>query len=311
MGVIPGRLLSLAGSDEPRNIALSLVQPDTTVFAERLRPDKPRVVARRPAWQFALYVSQTILILSLALAAYSIVWEYSTRSYLRGFSDAVIPASATPMGKIGAILQWMSYGPGREPSEPADMFRDRDPSDTLNYTSLLRTCGSATNAFINLADTAGLSARRLLLRNSQGVVTHVVAEVLVGGRWIVVDPAFRRIMRGADGQPLTHEELMDPATLAFATRGLPGYQPEYNYQNTTHLHLSRLPLGDRAEKVLDRLFPGWDASPVISLIVERSSLATVVISVGIALLFGFLRILVILARRRERSVPPSGVPVQE
>src|SRR5579884_1992573 len=132
---------------------------------------------RKPVLRTAWYVSQTALIFALALAAYCTAWEYSTRSYLRGFSDAVIPASATPMAKVQAILNWMSHGPRRDQSIPGD-FSDRDPSDTLNYAALLRTCGSATNAFINLGDTAGLSTRRLLLQDARGSVAHVVAEVL-------------------------------------------------------------------------------------------------------------------------------------
>src|SRR5579872_2511696 len=104
-------------------------------------------IQRKPVLQTAWYVSQTALILALALAAYCVAWEYSTRSYLRGFSDAVIPASATPIAKIQAILGWMSQGPTRDPSIPGHVS-DRDPSDTLNYAALLRTCGSATNAFI-------------------------------------------------------------------------------------------------------------------------------------------------------------------
>lgn len=288
---------------------MSLVRQDALV-ADSVPCEMPRAVTQGAAWRTLWYVSQSLLILSLGLAAYSLAWEYSTRSYLRGFSDAVIPASATPIVKIAAILKWMSYGPQREESEPADMFPDRDPSDTLNYTSLLRTCGSATNAFINLADTAGLSARRLLLRNSRGLVTHVVAEVLVGGRWIVVDPAFRTIMRGADSQPLTREELMDPAILATATKNIPGYAPDYNFGNTTHLHFSRLPFGDLLADGLEHLSPGWDSSPVVSLIVERSSLAAVVVSMAIAVLLSFVRVLLIFLRRQDAALLASSTAVQ-
>ena len=39
----------------------------------------------------------------------------------------------------------------------------REPEESLNYASLLKVCGSATNAFVNLANAGGLPARRLLL----------------------------------------------------------------------------------------------------------------------------------------------------
>jgi hypothetical protein len=265
-------------------------------------------LARRPAWQTAWYVSQTALIIALALAAYCVAWEYSTRSYLRGFSDAVIPASASPMVKIQAILNWMSHGPTRDQSVPDDAFSDRDPSDTLNYAALLRTCGSATNAFINLGDTAGLSTRRLLLQDAHGSVVHVVAEVSMDGRWIVVDPTFRAVMKGGDGRPLTREQLVDSSVLANATKNLTNYSPAYNYRNTAHLHTSRVPLGNFAAAALGAVYPGWDGSPVLSLVVERSSLAAAVISIGLAVLLSFLRGALMFVRRRERTLALSAVP---
>jgi hypothetical protein len=291
--------------------ALSLIQQETPILVDGVQRDAPASsLVRRPALQMAWYASQAVLIISLALAAYSVAWEYSMRSYLRGFSDAVVPVSATPLAKIQAILNWMSHGPARGQSAPADMFPDRDPSDTLNFALLLRTCGSATNAFINLADTSGLSARRLLLRDSHGLVMHVVAEVLVGGRWIVVDPAYRVIMKGLDGQPLTREQLSDPLILSAATSKLSEYAAIYNYRNTAHLHFSRFPLGSLLEKALDHFSPGWDGSPLISLIVERSSLAAAVITIGIALILSFLTVLLVFLRRRRRALVSSDIPVQ-
>lgn len=77
----------------------------------------------------------------------------------------------------------------------------RDPEETLSYHSLLQVCGSASNAFINLALSSGLHARRLLPLNSKGSTTHVDAQVLLDGRRVVIDTAFRIILRGPDGTP--------------------------------------------------------------------------------------------------------------
>lgn len=271
--------------------------------------EKPTYIStqRTTALQTAWYVSQTALVIALAVAAYCTAWEYSTRSYLRGFSDAVIPASATPMAKIQAILNWMSHGPRRDQSTPGD-FSDRDPSDTLNYAALLRTCGSATNAFINLADTAGLSTRRLLLQDAHGSVAHVVAEVLVNGRWIVVDPTFRSVMKGPDGSPLTREELTDSATLANATKDFQGYSPVYNYQNTAHLHTARFPLVKVAAAGVSAIFPGWDGLPAMSLLVERSSLAAAVASIALAVALAFVRLALIFMRRRQNAFSLATAP---
>ena len=40
------------------------------------------------------YVVNILLILAILLVAYSAAWEYSTRRYLKGFSDAIVPASS-------------------------------------------------------------------------------------------------------------------------------------------------------------------------------------------------------------------------
>ena len=84
-----------------------------------------------------------LLLASLCFVVYTTTWEYSTRRYLKGFSDAVVPALATPEEKISAILAWMAHGPARLPLAPEGVTQDRDPTDTLNYESLLKVCGSA------------------------------------------------------------------------------------------------------------------------------------------------------------------------
>jgi hypothetical protein len=221
-----------------------------------------------------------LLVLSFLSSVFCIGWEFSMRRYLRGFSDAVIPAQGTPEEKIQAILYWMSTGPARLPAGPAAAVSDRDPSATLNYKALLTVCGTATNAFINLADSSGLTARRLLLLDADHRTKHVVSEVLIGNRWIVVDPTFRFIPRGPDGQFLTRVELADPSVLKYATRNLPGYAPNFTYDRTAHIRLSRFgPLGIGLRKVLDTLGNGWEDSATASLFVERESFAAAIASV--------------------------------
>jgi hypothetical protein len=272
----------------------------------QVRPARPHHVFR-VAW----YAGNILLILAILLAAYSVVWEYSTRKYLKGFSDAVVPASSSAEDKINAILYWMSKGPARQNTSPTAAYPDRDPTDTLNYTSLLQVCGSATNAFINLADSAGLEARRLLLLDSRRMTKHVVAEVLVGGRWIVVDPAFRQILRGSDGGFLTREELADPAIFAVATRDIHGYSPAYTYENTGHVRISRLRfVGLPLRTVLDHILPGWENSTLISLLLERESLATMVVALVLVFLLSILRVGLRWYGERRLGVRPVRIRQQ-
>jgi len=237
------------------------------------------------------YAGNVLLILAILLAAYSAVWEYSTRKYLKGFSDAVVPFSSSDEAKADAILRWMSDGPSRQIAGPDASSPDRDPADTLNYASLLRVCGSATNAFINLGDSAGLMVRRLLLLDSQRTTKHVVAEVLIDGRWIVIDPAFRRVMRGSDGSLLTREQLSDPTIFSAATRDIKGYDPSNTFESTAHVRIYRLRFaGSALRSALNRLLPDWEDSTAISLLMERESLATMVAALVLVFLLGLLRV---------------------
>jgi hypothetical protein len=242
-------------------------------------------------YRYAWYSVNGLLVLAIALAIYSIGWEYSTRRYLKGFSDAIVPVSAPPEEKIQAILSWMSHGPARQMSGPDGSAPDRDPTETLNYHALLQVCGSATNAFINLADSSGMEARRLLLLDSQRHAKHVTVEVPIDGRWIVVDPAFRVILRGSDGRPLTREQLKDPSVFAAATRNVSGYNQDYNYDLTAHIRVGRLRIiGRPLRALLDGLFPGWEDSTTVSLIAERESFAFMLMSVCLVVFLILLRV---------------------
>jgi hypothetical protein len=251
----------------------------------RARPDGRR---GHTLFQVVWFATNILLLLAILTAAYSAFWEYSTRRYVKGFSDAIIPASGTPEEKIEAILHWMSNGPARRDYAPDGSIRD--PTETLNYASLLKVCGSATNAFVNLADSAGLSSRRLLLLGPDRLTTHVVAEVLVDGRWIVVDPAFRTVLRDSAGRTLTRKDLADRPVFLTATSAIPGYDPSYTYDRTVHVHTARLGgLGYFLRLVFNRIAPGWEDSVTASLLLERESLATMVAAI-------FLLMILILAR---------------
>ena len=227
-------------------------------------------------------------------------WEYSMRRYLKGFSDAIVPATASPEQQVEAILEWMRAGPSRAATaDPAALARS-DPENTLNYRQLLQVCGTATNAFLNVARSAGLDARRLLLLDADQRVNHVVAEVLIGYRWIVVDPAYRVILRDAHGRSLTRQELRSPEVYSAATRAIPGYLSEYDYDEVSHLRMARIPLvGTTLGKALDRIYPHWDEAADWTLMVERRSFALLVASIFATLaLLAFRTVLAWYADRK-------------
>src|SRR5258708_11322265 len=142
-----------------------------------------------------------LLAVFMMAVVYGAIWEFSTQSYLKGFSDAVIPSSDNPEQKVGSILSWMARGPARRYDSDAGDLDLRDPKETLNIEQLLRVCGTATNAFVNLADSSGLHARRLLLLDENSRISkHVVVEVLIDDRWVVVDPSYRTFLRLPNGR---------------------------------------------------------------------------------------------------------------
>src|SRR5260370_14836881 len=103
-----------------------------------------------PFFRAAWSVTNLLLAASLVALIYGAAWEYSTRRYLKGFSDAVVPITAPPEQKIEAILEWMRGGPRRATIAHPDAVDRRDPQTTLNYRQLLSVCGTATNAFTHL-----------------------------------------------------------------------------------------------------------------------------------------------------------------
>lgn len=226
------------------------------------------------------------LLISAAALLFCLGWEFSVRNYLKGFSDAIIPYSSTPEQKVESILAWMQYGPARRTSASPNLLNPRNPEETLNYKELLQVCGTATNAFVNLAYSSGLQARRLLLLDPARVTKHVVVEVRIDGRWVVVDPAFRIFFRDAQGRFLTRDQLRDPAIFRQATQVIPDYPSIYTYESTAHVRLSRIPsVGRYLRILLDRVWPGWEEAFNWTLLVERESFTLLMVSAVLFLFF--------------------------
>lgn len=241
-------------------------------------------------FKFVWRTTNAFLVLCLAGMVYSAGWEYSVRQYLKGFSDAVVPATATQQQKVEAILSWMRSGPPRAIAADPDALPQRDPETTLNYKQLLSVCGTATNAFLNLARSSGLNVRRLLLLTPERTTKHVVAEVLLNDKWVIVDPTYRIIMKDKQGRLLTRSDLRNPDIFTEATSVVPDYPSIYNYQTFAHVRLARLPLqGLGLRHVLDRLYTGWDELLDWSLLLERESFFVLCVFIAGSLFFLMLR----------------------
>jgi len=230
------------------------------------------------------------LLLSVLLFLYSAGWEYSVRRYLTGFSDAIVPAGAAPEKRVQSILDWMRSGPTRSEDLTPGGLAMRDPETTLNYEKLLSVCGTATNAFLNLARSSRLQARRLLLLAPDRTAKHVVAEVLLDGRWIVVDPTYRLILRDASGRMLTRSDLKNPQAFAAAIASVPRYPTQYTYEKVAHVRIARLPMEAlHIRGLIDSVSPNWDEKLDWSLLLERESFFTLTLAAFVVLFLLLLR----------------------
>ena len=250
------------------------------------------------------WLSNLLLATAIVSTVWSGMWELSVRRYLRGFADAVVPEASSPREKVEAILAWMQNGPPRLETTWQTKVSPRDPEDTLNYRQLLQVCGSATNAFLNLSRSTGVEARRLLLLTPQRTANHVVAEVRIDGRWVIVDATYRVFMKDERGNLLTRKDLQNPELFREATRLLPHYPPEYTYDRFAHVRLAALPLhGAALRRVLNWAFPTWDEYLDWSLLLERRSFMYFLLSATAFIFLLFLRLTLGWVADRRLRIP--------
>lgn len=217
------------------------------------------------------------------------------RRYLDGYSDAIVPNFLPAEQKVEAILDWMRAESARGITPNPDALPKRDPETTLNYEQLLKVCGTATNAFLNLARASDLQVRRLLLLGPDGGTKHVVAEVKINQRWVIVDPTYRVVMKDAQSRYLTRKDLQDPGIFGQAISMVPNYPREYSYEHVAHVRLARLPFnGLHLQKLADAVYPKWQEELDWSLLLERESFFYLMLA-GAGTLF-FLLLRQILAR---------------
>jgi len=254
------------------------------------------------------FATKFLIIGALALFAYGLVWNFSTRRYLKGFADAIIPLDGSPEEKTDALAVWFHHEPQRMDALLAGSggpLNSRDPVYIVRNTRLLKICESSSNAFMNLAAASGLKVRRLLLLDKSGNVMHVAAEVQWGDRWVVVNPQQGLVFKDQRGRGLTKDQLRDPEVFRDAISRMPGYDSEYTFERTIHLRLARIPIfGKYLRTALDRFVPGWEEAMNWSYIAENPTLWLILVSIPL-LFFAILSDLIVNRYdRKRRSVAP-------
>jgi hypothetical protein len=226
------------------------------------------------------YLANIFLAVSLGLVLYRAGWEFSTRNYLKGFCDSIIPPSDEPEQKVEVILTWIEHGPVRRATQDRGTPDACNPEATLNDQQLLEVCGAASNAFVNLTLSSGLHARRLLLLDGNNRTKPVVVETLIEDRWIVVDPSYHTIIRLPPGRPAIREELRNLEVFRAATQTIPNDPSLYTHEATAHVHLTRIPVaGAFLRRALNSIWPSSEESVNWTLLLERESFAVLTISI--------------------------------
>jgi hypothetical protein len=249
---------------------------------------------------------------------YGLVWNYSIDRYLQGFADAVLPGQSTPQQDAETLMTWF-FQESSHLDNSANVSASRDPVVVLRHSRLLRTCGTSVNAFVNLAKAAGLKSRRLLLLDSSGNTMHVVAELYIDGRWVVVDPVYRIFFRDSSGNLLNAEQLRDPKIFQDAVGRISGYRPWYNFDRSSHVRLEYVPVIGRAlRRLLHAAFSQWDDAgdwgylpehPALVLVLESLVLLLITMSMSVALRRYRRNKLGIGSHVRDRVADPGRVSI--
>jgi hypothetical protein len=230
----------------------------------------------------SLFASRIFLLVTLSLFFCGLAWDFSTKRYLKGFADAIVPLQGSPEQKTEALAEWFRHAPLRNTSSDpgfSGLMGVRDPVTIVQDARLLKVCGTASNAFTNLAEAAGLKTRRLLLLHQTGYTMHVVVEVWWGDRWVVVDPQQGLIFRDRNGRGLSKEQLRNPEVFRDAISRLPGYYPGYTFERTVHVHFERIPvLGAYVRRTLNRSIPGWKEAANWGYLLDRPPLVLMIVS---------------------------------
>jgi hypothetical protein len=207
-------------------------------------------------WAYTKRLTLLPLIMLLCMG-----WQYMSRQYVRGAAQGMTSGLKNDEAKVQAILDWFKkQSPSLRVADTPMAWSQRDVETILNSRNLLKGCGTAAFAFVNVAKESGLLSRRLILLRPNGTAKHVVAEVYLDGRWAVVDPSFTTLYRNPAGGFYTHEDLLNSEIYAEAARELPrGVARSLTYERATHVRFEGIPIaGKWFRKLLDRVAPGWD-----------------------------------------------------
>lgn len=202
--------------------------------------------SRKPHYA-RLFFSRWNFAVAVALAFLWVEADYENRLYDALVANALkTPSSMSRQEKVLALMQTThTTVVTREP-----LFRDiaiRGVHAVLlrsGDTELLQadgSCGSCAHIFAEACQRIGIPVRCCQLSDSRDQTEHVIAEALVDGRWVVVDPLFPQVFHDSSGKLVGCAEVN--ANWEYYKNQAPKYR-EFGYQfgNVRYTNWSKIPV---------------------------------------------------------------------
>jgi transglutaminase superfamily protein len=265
--------------------------------------------------------SERFLLGVLAISSLLCLWQLALftvdSSFVDGICAVVARPESPPEQRAMQLFRWVnSYDDEELSSSAATPPRGLlTPRAMIEHRAYFRAnCGSKAWLLAILARHAGLQARELRLCDARHEARHVVCEVLIGSRWLVLDPTVDLDFRRRDGQLATAAELRDPALLAVNARRADYYDLQrWQFTHAERLHFEKVPL---VGGLLRRLAARLSGRPAEELTIPPALEQPRLVAAGSLALLALLALAatVLLARRRgratQRLVQHDRVPVR-
>lgn len=120
--------------------------------------------------------------------------------FYRRTAARLVATATSDRARLEAMMNWAHENVRPQYAAPGRIVRD-------NFYDIVRRgfgfCDQTAHVFATLATYAGYDSRLWFLINDEGVSPHAVAEVLIEGHWVVVDPWQGVVWKSTDGRLAT------------------------------------------------------------------------------------------------------------
>lgn len=102
-------------------------------------------------------------------------------------------------------------------------------------------CGSFTSVVGRLLVSAGYPIRILQMHCGPDPACHILLEVQLDGRWVVVDPSYNLLFQNTDGSIASYDQLHHNFS-AYAAQTPRDYNPAYRFEDARRTNWDKIPV---------------------------------------------------------------------